>query len=169
MKKLNVFSRQILSVLLAVSMLLPTLTIAAGAADAEVSPIYRIRGSGVGYYEEVTSTTLTSPNAFISWHPDFSDYKKNVSSYFFFNTSVSMSVSIAVNTMVSFTYNPAGNGSGYAVQADSTRASRPAIYADIYTVNYNAGMYNFNSKTWVSKSHKTRPQVKDTYVKILYR
>jgi len=104
------------------------------AFAGEISPS-RIGGSGVGYTEEVTSDVIYKSDAFIAWHPDFSGYQ-----------------------------NPASNGSGFVVAANSSKATMPAIYGDTYKITYKAGMYNYNTKKWQSYSIQTRYAVRDTYI-----
>ncbi|WP_312652253.1 hypothetical protein [Aminipila sp.] len=132
------------------------------AFAGEISPS-RIGGSGVGYTEEVTSDVIYKSDAFIAWHPDFSGYQKNISAYFFLRTKASINISIG-GTYASVSYNPASNGSGFVVAANSSKATRPAIYGDTYKITYKAGMYNYNTKKWQSYSIQTRYAVRDTYI-----
>lgn len=128
----------------------------------------RVGGSGVVYMEQKVSEKLSQSRTFITWHPDFSSYKRNVSLYFFYNSSASVNVSVGGQS-VSISYNPSSNGSGYGVASNPAKASRPAIYGDIYNVTYKVGRYNVNTKKWLSSSNVVRKQVKNTYVAIRYQ
>lgn len=136
------------------------------------SSVERIGGSGTGYLEETISTELVDSNAFIAWHPSFSDYKRNVDGYFFIDSPASMQVSLGVWEKIhsaSISYDKASSTGGYIVRADSSRASHPAIHGDKYLVTYRAGYYDFNQNRWQSSSIKTRAKVDNTFISIHYQ
>ena len=137
------------------------------SALAAVPPTYEpnVGGSGTGYMEVVQSTVLKESSAFIMWHPDVSAPEKNVSTWYFSYSTSSCSVSIG-GSVVSITFNPRATSAGRGYDCSSNQWSRPAIYGDIYEQTYLAGIYNYNTKRWVSVNTRTRTVVQDTYIVI---
>lgn len=142
------------------------------AYDESEATVDRIGGSGVGYKEEIVSEECIQEGMFLAYHPDW-EPQKNVAGWFYGTSTGTLSVSIAFpgigKTSISVSYAQASNVSGYYLsnpyQSDKIWA-RPGIYGDIYEITYNAGMYNFNTKRWVSVSQKTRVEARDTYLDV---
>lgn len=133
----------------------------------------RVGGTGIGYREVSLGETKVASDLFLSWHPAYSSYQKNVSAYLFAETSSTLSVSLSIGgkyVSVSVGYSPKGTTTGTIVAADPSKASRPAIYGDVYRESYWAGNYNFNTNVWVTKTTKERYKSprEFTYIKILY-
>lgn len=109
----------------------------------------RIGGSNIGYREIEISRTLYESNAFLAWHPDFPEPKRNASYYYFGTSSASMTVSFG-GSIMTITFDPASSHSGYVVEGapGENMYSRPALHGDVYEVTYEVGMYDFNLNRW---------------------
>ncbi|MDE7550190.1 hypothetical protein CN315_20065 [Bacillus cereus] len=102
-----------------------------------------IQYSASGGYKKytLTSKSTVKTKTFLSWHPDFPSYSYNISYYNFTNSGKSFSVSVGGGFgSVSVSYNP--KGSGYSVQSNPNRWSRPALYGNIVKNNYKVSHYN---------------------------
>lgn len=159
-----------ISILLALAIFNSTILVSANTPSESFSDLdseSRVGGSGIGYKEEFLTSVLTDSGAFLCWHPDFPNYTRNVSMYYFLSSKASMNISLG-GEYVSISYSPASNITGTGVAADPSRASRPAIHGDIYIDSYQAGYYNFNTNTWQSSSVIHKTAVRDTYIEVHY-
>ena len=121
----------------------------------------KVGGSGLGYREQTLN--ISHEYGFVGWHPDFPEPLKR-DFYFFTNESTSTTLTLGAEYSgfsVTVNITRAGNMSGSGLFADSSKWSRPAVYGEIYTEIYYAGMYNYNTNTWVNKSTATRYWVED--------
>ncbi|MCC2249063.1 hypothetical protein JUJ52_03700 [Virgibacillus sp. AGTR] len=115
-------------------------------------------------YTKISSRVVNS-NYNFGWHPDFSGYNR-ASGYWFSTSKTSFGVSVSYG-YVSVAINQAG-GSGYFVNADYSRWSRPAVYGVYKVTRYKVREYN-GGGTLIRTYYENVPSANSTYVKIKYR
>ncbi|BAB06801.1 hypothetical protein P4637_05690 [Halalkalibacterium halodurans] len=116
-------------------------------------------------YTKVSSWTQSSDYNF-GWHPGFSGYNRASGYWFSSSSTVSFTASVSYGP-VSVSIAKAG-GSGYYVNADYNRWSRPAVHGKYIVTKYQVKEYDGAGRL-IRTYYENKPSAKDTYVKIKYR
>lgn len=112
------------------------------------------------------SERIISNDYRFGWHPDFSGYERASGYWFSSGSQTSFSVGLAYG-MVSVSISKAG-GSGYYVNANYNKRSRPAVYGVYKVVKYKVEEFNSMGRL-IRTFYQETPFAEDTYVKIEYK
>lgn len=117
-------------------------------------------------WTRVSSSRLYN-NIFLNYHPQHTTFRRASGYYFSTSSNVSVGASIG-GSYVSVSISAAASSTGYYVNANYNKWSRPAVYADINKVKYTVKTYNTAGKLLKTETRYQNVGV-NQYIKILYK
>ncbi|WP_112181550.1 hypothetical protein [Paraliobacillus zengyii] len=115
-------------------------------------------------YTKISSSIADYDYKF-GWHPDFNGYTR-ADTYWFSSSTTNFSFSLSYGVVGIAVAR--GGGSGFSVDADYDRWSRPAVYGRLVLDRFEVKKYN-SSGTLLDTYYETVPTSQRTYIKVLYR